>query len=96
MKMEASGLPVVGTACRLVERKNLGSLLELYAQAKKQVELGPLIIIGDGPQRSVLEERAKELGLEDSLQITGYLTGEQFFEKFKKIDIFGSTAKVTL
>lgn len=55
---------------RLVEAKGFADLIEAYALAKPEI---PLCIIGDGPDRSLLESRAAELGLQDRIFLPGYM-----------------------
>ncbi len=54
---------------RLVEAKGFADLIEAYALAKPDI---PLCILGDGPDRSLLEGRVAELGLQDRIFLPGY------------------------
>jgi glycosyltransferase involved in cell wall biosynthesis len=67
LKME-EGRPVILFASKLQQRKNCGDLLEAYQRftAKAGDGLKPyLVIVGDGEERAVLEQRAREQGLSD-------------------------------
>jgi glycosyltransferase involved in cell wall biosynthesis len=68
---------------RLIEEKGLLSLLE----AMKEIDGITLKILGDGPQREVLEARARNLGLEN-IQFLGYRTGDDLKNEIKKSKFF--------
>ena len=72
----ALGVPehafVAGTAGRLDPVKNLGLLLEAHALLGARVPGAHLVIIGDGPERAALEQRAAQLGVGASVTFTGY------------------------
>ena len=63
---------VVGTAGRLDPVKNLGLLLEAHALTRERVTDAHVVIVGDGPERATLEQRAAGLGLLGSVTFTGY------------------------
>jgi glycosyltransferase involved in cell wall biosynthesis len=58
---------------RLVQPKGFHLLLEAYARAAKQRALPYLVIAGDGPMRTALEEQAVRLGIERQVHFTGHL-----------------------
>ena len=68
---------------RLIEEKGLLSLLE----AMKEIDGITLKVLGDGPQREVLEARARNLGLEN-IQFLGYRTGDDLKNEIKKSKFF--------
>ena len=62
---------VVGSVGCLAARKDYGTLLDALARLRAQ-GLDPwLVLVGDGPERASLEERARELGLEDRVRFLG-------------------------
>ena len=63
---------VVGTAGRLDPVKNLGLLLQAHAQLRERVADAHLVIVGDGPERASLEQRAAALGITPSVTFAGY------------------------
>lgn len=73
---EAQGIPgtafVLGTVARLDRVKNQGMLLD--AAARMMVEDGNvwLLLIGDGPERQNLEQRADALGIRERVRFTGF------------------------
>jgi glycosyltransferase involved in cell wall biosynthesis len=59
----------VGT---LYKQKGIGDLLECYATAKERVGTLPkLIIVGNGPEKDVIEEQIRMLHLENDVELTG-------------------------
>ena len=50
-----------------------------------------LLIMGDGPERSILENKIREFGLQDRITLTGRV-GEEKFQIMSAADIYISTA----
>ncbi|MCA9754543.1 MAG: glycosyltransferase [Candidatus Eisenbacteria bacterium] len=61
---------VIGITAVLRPEKNHELLLAAFARVRKDVD-AELWIVGDGPRRSELEARAKELGVEGSVRFLG-------------------------
>lgn len=60
---------------RFVPEKGIPVLLEALAKLRREgYEFGAKLI-GDGPERTKLEEQIEKLGLKDVVRITGYLSG---------------------
>jgi glycosyltransferase involved in cell wall biosynthesis len=70
------GLPAAYflASSRLIERKNLLSLLDAYAAYRARAGAGAwdLVILGDGVQRGDLERRRDQLGLGDHVHMPGF------------------------
>jgi len=77
---------------RLGTEKNLPELLELFAIALAQHEKLTLLIVGDGPARETLEERARELGIRDHVVFTGMVEPSQVHRYYQLGDIFVSAS----
>jgi glycosyltransferase involved in cell wall biosynthesis len=56
---------VIGTVAVLREEKNIGLLLDAFLQVHSLDPRAMLLIVGDGPMKESLEDRAEELGLKD-------------------------------
>ena len=56
---------------RLVEKKGTTYLLKALAEIKNHIAEVKLVIIGDGPLRSKLEDEAKSLDLEENVEFLG-------------------------
>ena len=71
IRRDGLGVPhgafVVGTIGRLSSQRNLKVLIEAFAlmpePAQSNTSEAMLVIVGDGPQRELLEDRASELGI---------------------------------
>ena len=66
--------PYLLTVCRFIPEKNLGFLLEAYAEfasVNPEIRL-PLVIVGDGPERGILEDRIRSLSLERHVRMPGF------------------------
>lgn len=68
---------ILFTSRRLVHRMGLDKLLQAMAIIKPNIPDVWLAIAGRGHLQSVLEQQAKELGLEDNIKFLGFLPDEQ-------------------
>lgn len=57
---------------RLTAQKDFPTLIQAFAQVKRSQPVR-LIILGEGPDRSILEELIKDLGIEDDVQLPGFV-----------------------
>jgi glycosyltransferase involved in cell wall biosynthesis len=65
------------TACRLVHKKNVAGLLRAYASYTSETQsVWPMVIVGDGPLRSQLEDLIQELGIKNNVRFLGYLSAD--------------------
>jgi glycosyltransferase involved in cell wall biosynthesis len=65
--------PVLLFVGRVAHEKNIGFLLEVVAQVRKEISDVLFIIAGEGPARIGLENESKTLGLADNTMFLGYL-----------------------
>jgi glycosyltransferase involved in cell wall biosynthesis len=72
---------------RLVERKGVHLLLDALATMPAG-ERPVLRVVGDGPERASLEERAARLGLVDSVRFDGFVSTEALKAAFAQCDAF--------
>lgn len=85
--------PKIVTAAVMREQKNLTALLDAMVHVLNSVSDAELILIGDGPRKSLLERRARELGIQDSTTFLGYLPErEQVYGTVAKCEIFAVTS----
>lgn len=81
--------PVIGTVGALRAEKNLGRLLA--AVAALAPDLRPqVVIVGDGPARPGLEEKARSLGLADRVRFTGRMSAPETI--LPEFDIFAMSS----
>ena len=77
---------------RLGGEKNLGELLELFAEARKQNDSLKFLIVGDGPAREDLEKQAKELGISEHVIFTGMVPPSEVQNYYQLGDVFVSAS----
>jgi len=62
---------LLGTVGRLVPVKNQSLLLRAFARLRKKEKTAHLVIVGDGPERTVLQQETSQLRLERWVHFTG-------------------------
>ena len=77
---------------RLGTEKNLGELMELFAEAQKENENLVFLIVGDGPAKEDLEKQAKELGVADHVIFTGMVEPSEVQNYYQLADVFVSAS----
>lgn len=77
---------------RLGTEKNLGELMELFAQALKDNGNMVFLIVGDGPARKALEAQAARLGISDKVIFTGMVEPGQVQNYYQLADVFASAS----
>jgi glycosyltransferase involved in cell wall biosynthesis len=65
---------VFGTTARLDPVKDLVTLVEAFELARLSVPNAVLVIVGDGPERTALQARARALGVEAAVRFVGVRT----------------------
>ena len=77
---------------RLEGRKGPKYLLEAFQMLRKHHSEVSLLIAGDGPQRDMLERRARDLGIVDSVTFLGQIPHEQKIQLLQSCDLYCSPA----
>ena len=72
---------------RMVNKKGLSFLLDVLSRIKTDKQY-VLKLVGDGPEREYLEEKAKRLGLQKKVEFCGKVSYEEMQEIYKESDIF--------
>lgn len=89
------GLPpdaaVVGTVGRLNEVKRQDRLLRAAAELRSRLPTLRLVIVGDGPERSGLENLAGELGLAEITTFAGFQPKPELY--LRAMDVFALTSR---
>jgi glycosyltransferase involved in cell wall biosynthesis len=73
---------------RLSPEKGQLGLLEAFSQARRQNPLLHLVIVGDGPERQMLEAHARASGMSGHCTFAGSVSEEQVFDYMVHADIF--------
>ena len=77
---------------RLGGEKNLGELLTLFAEARKENESLKFLIVGDGPAREELEALAEKLEVSPHVIFTGMVAPTEVQEYYQLGDLFVSAS----
>ena len=76
-------------AARLAEQKGLQHLIEaVHILVQRGLNSFEMVIGGDGPDRSKLEQQAESLGVADRCRFLGALNREQVREEMQNCDVF--------
>jgi len=78
-------VPVVGFVGRLALGKGVDVLIAAASQLRERGHRVKLVIVGDGPMRAALEDCAREYGIEDDVEFTGYLSHAT--ERMRQFDV---------
>ncbi len=77
---------------RLGTEKNLTEVVEFFAMSRMQNSKLVLLIVGDGPARHELEEKAQQLGVADHVIFTGMVAPEEVHAYYQLGDVFVSAS----
>lgn len=80
----------IGTMCRMVEVKDLETLIRAFAAVAFEpgMKEAELRLVGDGPERGRLEAVTEKLGLSNRVRFTGSLPRRQAYRELAGFDIF--------
>jgi glycosyltransferase involved in cell wall biosynthesis len=82
-----NGRPVIGIVGRLRSEKGHSILLKAMTAVIKTLPEVMLLVIGDGPDRDYLRNKAKALGIVDHILWLGAKKPEEIFELYSVMDI---------
>jgi glycosyltransferase involved in cell wall biosynthesis len=86
----ASGQPpVLIAAGRLSPEKDFGTLLRAFEMLHRQIECR-LILLGDGPERTSLEQLACNLGVQENVQFLGFVANPYMYMKRASVFVLSS------
>ena len=80
---------VLVTVGRLVARKGLDQLLRVFARLEDPTLR--LIVVGEGPERSALEQASSALGIAERVRFTGYVSETQKWQILSTAELYVST-----
>lgn len=81
--------PVILTVSRLVPAKNIALLITAFAEVRKSLSCR-LLILGEGEERSSLEVLIRKFGLEDSVEMPGFVDNPYAYMSKSKIFVLAS------
>ena len=85
----SAGATVIGTVAPLRHGKNLGRMIQAFASATKGSN-HKLLIVGDGPERDVLEKIATQTNAADRIEFAGYIGQPE--KVFGLMDVFAMSS----
>jgi glycosyltransferase involved in cell wall biosynthesis len=83
-----AGRRVVLSVGRFVPIKNMALLVDAVARVRTTDPAVQLLLVGEGPERAALEQRAERLGIADAVTFTGYIPQAQMAPYYRAADVF--------
>jgi 1,2-diacylglycerol 3-alpha-glucosyltransferase len=81
--------PLLTYIGRVAHEKNIGFLLQMFAEVLKSVPQALLVIAGEGPARDSLRAKVASLGLERQVHFAGYLERDsELLDCYAAADVF--------
>ncbi len=84
-------IDVIGVGS-LTAHKNYRLFIEVIAQLKKEYPSIKTILIGDGPERNILEQKIKQLDLSSNIELKGLIPRNQVLQFVSQAKIFLHTS----
>lgn len=84
----ADGTLLISCAGRTGREKKMDLLIEALSSVDKQLPPWKLVIAGDGPERAHLQQLIERLGLQDKVQILGYVPRAKVLDLMEASDLF--------
>ncbi len=84
--LRKGGSRVIGTVARLVEQKAVQVLLDAAGRLIGEGLDLRVLIVGDGPQQTMLQGRVKQLGIDEKVDFLGYR--EDVVSAYAAMDVF--------
>ena len=84
--------PVLLSLSRLAYEKNIQEVIDCFPAILKEVPDAQLLIVGDGPARTSLENQVHDLGLEKHVKFTGEINNDQVYRYYQAADLFVSAS----
>lgn len=78
---------VIGVVSRLEFIKGMDLVIPAFAEVKKKHPDVQMIVVGDGTQKSLMEQQAKQLGVTDAITWAGRQPQEKLHEWYGQMDI---------
>lgn len=88
--VDQTGTPMLCAIARLAPEKNLGLLLDAFRRIHAR-HPAMLMILGDGPERAVLEAYIAAAGLSDAVQLLGHR--DNVYPYLRRADVFIHTCQ---
>lgn len=84
--------PILLSLSRLAYEKNIQEVIKSLPAILKEVPSAQLLIVGDGPARTSLENQVHDLGLDNNVQFTGEINNDEVYRFYQSADLFVSAS----
>ncbi|HSI63914.1 MAG TPA: glycosyltransferase, partial [Candidatus Saccharimonadia bacterium] len=75
-------------ACRLIQKKGILTTLKALAVVKEKYPHVRYALCGEGPLKPKIEESVQKLGLQDNVEMLGWLDQQQLLEQYRIAQMF--------
>ncbi|MFZ4766082.1 MAG: glycosyltransferase [Roseimicrobium sp.] len=82
-------------ACRLIQKKGILTALKALTLVKQQYPSVRYVLCGEGSLKPKIEEAVKNLGLEDNVELLGWLDQDQLLEQYRIAQLFLHPSELT-
>lgn len=81
---------------RVGKEKNFGFLINMFAELAKKEKESHLVIVGQGPEKTLLQQQAKKIGIGERVHFTGRIPSQHMPKVYADttIFVFASTTEV--
>lgn len=79
---------VILSVGRMVKMKGMAGLMRVFARVHSKIPEARLVLVGDGPERSKLEELARQLDLMETIEMPGILSESEVIEYHRKCWVY--------
>lgn len=80
--------PTFITAARLIADKGVDDVLTIFSKILEQYPQSKLSVMGDGPERSVLETVSKTLGIDHAVDFLGHIPQDELIKALSETPFF--------
>ncbi len=88
------GVPIVLYVGRVDPEKQVGTVISAFKEARSLVPKAEMVIVGDGVDKSRLEKKVKELGLDGSVKFLGRVLPPDLYELYKVGTVFATASEI--
>lgn len=73
---------------RLSKEKNIAAVIAAFAKVKEQLPSAELVIVGDGPERAILEEQAQASPASEAIHFIGQINHQDVWRYYQMADLY--------
>ena len=77
----------IGFAGRWAPEKGVGTLVEAFTRVAREESRAKLVLVGDGESRAAIEARVAALGLEERIELTGWLPRAEVESRLRDVAV---------